>query len=129
MATKKNKKFTKPTRFVVTKADFEYNDEVHSKNEGGIPLEIYSSRESAEREALKKNKEWLREISPFQYLYDFRDEFTDKQLSQLTRLGLDLNSRLDECAFASLPDEALQILMEASIFKCFEVWEVEESEE
>lgn len=68
-------------KYVVMAASYSYNDEWHSREEGGTPESVFDTQEEADREADRRNiKARVENGTPFEYLGEGEDEY-DKCIS------------------------------------------------
>ena len=69
----------KMTGYVVVEKGFEYNDEIHSPNEGGggIPKKIFFNLNDVQSEVKRLNLEMLKNVNIIDYAYDIEDVVND----------------------------------------------------
>lgn len=65
--------------FILTEADFSYNDEVYSlEGEGGRPIQAFESEEDAKAAVVTRTAEWVKSHDLGTYGYDMEDLFARK---------------------------------------------------
>lgn len=117
-------------KYVYVKSSYEYNDERHTKGEGGVPLKIYTDEAKADKAALKANIKELKDIEIGSYCECLSDILSKSCIAKLqTEYQFDTE---DAETFAGLPDEALEMIINdggpysGDCFRFYEVYEVEE---